>query len=627
MTITPSRRIRIAAAAIAAATALAGCTAGSTGGQQSAAKSSGVGYGSLPAQQGTPKDGGVVRVAESPGAAPNYIFPITPAAEGSVYNSYQFQGLMFRPLYESAVGTEPKLDTSRSIADAPTFSDGNKTVVIPLKDTYTWADGKKVTAADVVFFIQLLKAAVKESAANFGNYTPGYFPDSVKSAVATNPTTVTLKLTKAFNPQFFYLNQLTLITPLPSTAWNRASANGPALDASKPANAKKIYDYLAGQAKQVSSYASNPLWQNVDGPFRLTAFNPNTSALTMKPNPKYTGPQKAHVSELQQVPFTSEAAEFNQLRSGNLDVGAVPFSDLAQVPILKRAGYNVYGFPSFGFNYIPFNFKDTTGHFDAIIKQLYLRQALDHLQDENGVVKGVYRNAGSVAYGPVPAIPKNDYTPSNAASNPYPFDISAAKKLLTDHGWKVVPGGTTTCTSPGTGANQCGAGIPSGTPLSWSMYYTDQPATTAQQVTAIVSAAKQVGINITTQSKTFNYLIQNFSDVSAPSNRNKWAMMDFGGFSISNYPTTNQIFNTSGSYNFGGFSDPAVDKLITASVFGSDPNAVSKEAQQVTALLPAIFQPNPDLVFAWSNKLSGPPGSFASMTQYRLTPEYWYLSK
>lgn len=78
---------------------------------------------------------------------------------------------------------------------------------------------------------------------------------------------------------------------------------------------RRLYDFLAKPAGRLSTYATNPLWKVVDGPFTLTAFNPNTSGLTMKPNPKYTGPQKPHISELQQVPFTSESAEFNQLRS------------------------------------------------------------------------------------------------------------------------------------------------------------------------------------------------------------------------------------------------------------------------------------------------------------------------
>lgn len=623
----PHRRTTAAlAVALTAALGVAACSGSAKTSATTKVAADGAGYGTLPAKTGTPKEGGVVRVAQAPGTGPNYIFPITPAANGSVYNIYQLQNELFRPLYASPIGTQPKIDPKESLAAAPTFSDGNKTVTIKLKDSYTWSDGKKVTADDVVFFVDLLKAAVKESPANFGNYTPGYFPDSVASIRATDPTTVTIGLTKPFNPQFFYLNQLTFITPLPSTAWNRAAPGGPALDYSVPANAKKIYDYLSKQAADLKSYATNPLWKTIDGPWSLNAYNANTAALSLKANPKYTGPQKPHLAQVDQVAFTSEAAEFDQLRSGNLEVGAVPFTSLAQVPILERT-YHVYGYPDFGFSYTLFNFKDTTGHFDKIIAQPYVRQALAHLQDQQALIKGVYRNAAAASYGPVPAAPKNDFTPSNATTNPYPFSIATAKKLLTDNGWTVKPGGTTTCTKPGTATGSCGAGIPAGTPLSWNLYYSNSPAATGQGVTAFVSAAKQVGITISTSSKTFNYLIQNFSDVSAPSSINKWAMMKFGGFSVSNYPTTNQIFNTTGSYNFGGYSDKKADQLIQDSVFGSDPQAVNKEAAYITSSLPAIFQPNEDSVIAWSTKLSGPSDSFANLTQYRLSPEYWYFTK
>ena len=68
-------------------------------------------------------------------------------------------------------------------------------------------------------------------------------------------------------------------------------------------------------------------------------------------------------------------------------MGYVDFSDLAQVPTLKKDGYNVWGYPEFGFEYIVYNFKDKTGDFDKIIGQLYIRQALAHLQDEPALLK------------------------------------------------------------------------------------------------------------------------------------------------------------------------------------------------------------------------------------------------
>ena len=94
-----------------------------------------------------------------------------------------------------------------------------------------------------------------------------------------------------------------------------------------------------------------------------------------------------------------------------------------------------------------YNFKDPTGDFDHIISQIYVRQVLAHLQDEPAEIKsrGLYDGAAGQAYGPVPAIPVSPFPPPNALSNPYPFSIAEAAKQLTNHGWKVVPNGTTTC--------------------------------------------------------------------------------------------------------------------------------------------------------------------------------------
>jgi peptide/nickel transport system substrate-binding protein len=189
-----------------------------------------------------------------------------------------------------------------------------------------------------------------------------------------------------------------------------------------------------------------------------------------------------------------------------------------------------------------------------------------------------------------------------------------------------VPGGTTTCTDPGTGANQCGAGIPKGANLNFTCYYSSDPASIGEQVSSWASNARQAGININPVSKTFNFIIQNYDDPVLPADNNKWAVEDYGGFTLGDYPTTDTIFNTGGDDNEGGWSDPKADRLITASKFSPNPNAVKSEASYITQQLPAIFQPNPDLISAWKG-VSGPPDSFANLSQYGFNPQYWWVTK
>jgi peptide/nickel transport system substrate-binding protein len=618
--------MKLAVLAAVGATAIAACGGGSAGGGGSAtANGSKIpgGLGSIPAPSGKPH-ATTITWAMSPGAVPNWIMPIDSSGSNSVYNAFTFQDEMWRPLYWTVNGVVPELVPSMSVAKPAVWSNSGKTATITINSNMKWSDGKPVTAQDVLFTIDVIKAAVKESPANWAVFTPGFFPDNLVSATTKGTSTLVLNLKSTVNPTWFEENILSGVNPMPSHVWAKASASGKILDFTNPANAKKIYDFLAAQNKSVSTYASNPMWQTVDGPYKLTAFNQTTGAFTMKPNTSYGGPHVTPMSTFQGVPFTSDAAEFNAVKAGSIDVGFIPQEDVKQIPQVKSSGYNVFGMPDFGMEFAAYNFKDKTGHFDAISKQLYFRQAMAHLEDQDGYVKAFFGGAGGAAYGPIPAYPKSPFLPSNAATAPYPFSPSTAVSLLKAHGWKVSAGGTDTCAKPGSGAGQCGAGIPAGTPLSFNLIYNSGTSIITEQVTDLASKAKQAGIHIKLQSSNFNFMISNYIDPAFPQNENKWAMLDFGGETDSTYPTTYQLFNTGGGGQVGDYSDPTADKLIQASISSTDAAAVKQEAQYLTAQQPVLFQPNPDIIWAWKKGLSGATNGWANLTQYYATPEYWY---
>jgi len=585
-------------------------------------------YGCLPPESGTPASGGIVTIAENPGAGPNYIFPITPASNLSVYDVEQFQQYMWPELWWSPSGDEATIDYALSMGRPPVFSDANKTVTIKINPGWKWSDGTPVTSEDLAFDFWLTLAAVTISPANDGDFTPGLYPDG--TTVSTpNPSTLVVHFTRTYNANFDQLEQLGALEALPAQAWSKTSATGKIIPFDNIANAKAIYTYLNAQSKDLSTYGTNPLWQVVDGPFKISSFTPATDANTLVANPAYSGPGKPHIAGIDEVAFTSTSSELDQLMTRNLDVGYLLASDLPQVKALESKGYSVWGYPDLGFQYIAYNFKDPTGDFGKIISQLYVRQAIAHLQDEPALIKsrGVFDGAAGLAYGPAPAVPTTPFTPSNALSNPYPYSIVEAAKLLSSHGWKVVTGGTTTCQRPGTAADECGAGIPKGTPMTWDLIYSNSPAVIGTQDEVLASAAKQVGISIKLISKTFNYITSELSDVSNPTHDKLWAMEDFGGFTDDLYPTTDELFNTTGSFNQGGFSDPAINTAIHNSEYSLSSDAVKTELGLVTAAQPGLFQPNPDLVYAYKDTLSGPPSSFESASDYQYEPNYWYFKK
>ena len=589
-------------------------------------------YGKLP-PAGTATHGGTITYGQLNGNTPNYIFPVVPSGNASTIN-YAWQQAMYLPLYNNfPLGGSPGVDFGISLANKPTFSDGDKTVTITMKPGYKWSDGKPVNAQDLLFGIAMVKAAVAESAANWGSFTPGYFPDSLASVSATGPYTVVMHLKHAFNPGFFLNNQLAAnLYPLPSQDWNVTSPTGPHLDWTVPANAKKIYAYLGKAGGQVGNFASNPLWKIADGPFSLTSFSPVTASWTMKANTEFGGTPKPYISNLEGVTYTGITPMINAMRTGSLDVGTLDFSQLADVSSLKSQGYTVFGYPDFGWAGVIWNFKNTVHHFDKIISQLYFRQVMAMLVDEPAIIAGIYHGAAGLAYGPVPSVPKTPYVPANAVNPSYPYNPAKAVSILKAHGWHVVPNGQTTCADAGTGANQCGAGIPEGTPISFPWATETEAAGPYVPLTdeAVTSEAKQAaGISIQLSQKTFNFIASNYNDAdpSVAKYTNDWAVENFSGYTDSPYPTQNSIFNTGGSFNSGAYTDPKMDQLIHNSVFGSDPNAVTNEASFEGQQLPALFLPNYDILYAVSNRVGGDPQSYLGLTQLGLFPQYWWVNK
>jgi peptide/nickel transport system substrate-binding protein len=621
---------------VGAVLAVAACGSSGGGGSNKAVSSLGtIIYGTLP-PVGKPASGGVLSMGQLADSTPTYIFPIVPGANTST-GTVSFVNELYMPLYGGPTGAEPKINSALSAANPPIFSDGNKTVTIPIKPGLKWSDGAPVVANDLVFTLDLLSAAIKESPANWGQFAPGELPTNITSITTSGKYDVILHLKQAYNPGFFLQNQLQVtnnLTPLPSTAWNIAAPNGPHLDYTNPANAKKIYDFLNKAGGSVATFGSNPLWKVVDGPFKLKSFSATNSSYVLVPNPSYGGSPKPMFDELDTNTYTSFTAELNAVKGGTLDVATgIDPSQLPQAPALRAQGIYIYGGPAWGWFGGIINFKDTANHFDKVIGQPYVRAAIAHMVDQPGIIRGVYKNAAVPAYGPTPSAPASPYAPADATTPAYPYDPAEGVALLKSHGWKVVPNGTTTCVKPGTASNECGAGIPAGTPISftWANRPESQSSTGALESEALSSVAKQAaGINITLTSKTFNFLTSNYNDQNpaAAKYTNDWGVNNFGGLFMDYYPTMDQVFNKGGGFNTGAFEDPHLDGLIHNSKFGSNPDAVKTEASYTAKAVPVFFMPDYDYLLAVNTKkVAGPADGWTVLTQQQWYPQYWYQVK
>ena len=308
-----------AAGVAAAALLVAACSSSASGSQGSA---------------GAVQKGGTATFALPPGAVPNWIFPFIDSAHSSIDNRNQFEYLMFRPLYFFGDNGQPVPNSSLSLASPPAFSNGNKTVTITMKN-YKWSNGEPVSAAGVAFWLNMMAAEKTQ----WAYYVPGGLPDNLSSWKVTSPTQIVLQLKTAYSPSWFTDNELSQITPLPM-AWDMTSATAKGNCATTVSSCAAVWQYLYSQSKQVGTYGKSALWKIVDGPWRLTSYQ-TTGQSVFTPNPSYSGPVKPHLSQFIETPFTTEDAELNVLRSGNISVGYLPTTDLDQRSVIQRSGYNL----------------------------------------------------------------------------------------------------------------------------------------------------------------------------------------------------------------------------------------------------------------------------------------------
>jgi peptide/nickel transport system substrate-binding protein len=593
--------------------------------------------GSAPAA-GRRVSGGTAYFAEQPLTPPTYIFPLVSGQYFTTTNTSDFQTLLYLPLYWYGDRGNPAVDYRLSIGNPPVYSDGNRVVTISLKH-YVWSDGETVSARDVGFWINLLKA----NKSHWANYVPGGFPDNVVSWTALSPTTVQLRLNRSYNPFWFTYNELSQITPLP-IAWDRTSltAKAPAPTAANlpdttTAGATAVFNFLNGQATAVAGYASSPVWGVVDGPWRLTSLTSDGTA-TFVPNRRYSGPDKPRLAKFVELPFTSAAAEFSLLKAGQatggpgtsgqqLSVGYVPDNDLPQQSGLRAQGYQLVKDYPFGFDYFEPNFNNPK--VGPILRQLYFRQAFQHLVDQTGWIHAYYGGLGVPTYSPVPASPANPYSDANAKVNPYPFSVPAAKALLTAHGWKVVPNGTSTCARPGSAADECGAGVKAGQPLSFTLMYPSGLPYTDNSMVDLQSVAKQVGIEIALDQVTQTTIEQTIEPCASSSPACSWELGQYGTawlFEPDHYPSGDEIFHTGALGNVNNYSDPAIDKLITATTTtpAADAQAaLDAYADQVRLQLPDFWQPSPGTLDTVQGNLHG----FTPNAYGFINPEEWYFTK
>ncbi len=545
------RSVALAALALAGA-AGSGASAGASASVRTAREAAAASHSS---------GGGIASYALPIGEDFSWIFPIENTANYEDWDS-NVEGGMWRPLYFAGNGSRTGIDGQLSIANPPVYSNNDTTVTVTMKPGFTWSDGTKVTSADVRFFFELLAAGKTKD----GAYIPGELPDDVKSISYPGPYTFVLHLKRSYSPLWFTGNQLTWIYPLPAQAWDKTCATCKVGNAAAtPAGAKSVFSFLYSQSEDLRTYASNPLWKTVDGPWVVSSYDPTTYAASFRRNSRYTGPGKPRLAGYQIYSFASDTAELDALRSGTITFGFLPFSDVSQTSYFSSHGFTVKPWQVFYNEVVELGYTNKT--YGPLVRQLYIRQALQHLVDEQLYLSRTLHGFGLADYGVAPDYPGSSYVSKQLRSDPYPYSTLAAAKLLSAHGWASGPGGIDVCRRPGTNGDECGAGIAKGKQLAFSFMYSTGTPSFAAQVEAYQTVARSVGIGITLNGQTEStmFSIGGVCPASPPCNWGLLAyssfMWDFGQYEL--LPVGGNEFGQ-GNFWAGGYSSAEAQHLINA---------------------------------------------------------------
>ena len=568
-----------------------------------------------------------LRMGEYPGETPNYIFPFTPCAHYDVANIQAFQELMYRPLYWFGLGASTTLQPALSLASPPVFAvvAGSGQVTITLKP-WKFANGAAVDAASVEFFLNMWKA---ESAAFCGSSSGLGIPAQVVNVTgAPSGNRVTLQFAKSVNTtnpawtRWILDDYLAQITPL-SPTWDTAhGCAAPGFNSSTTlAACAADWTALDAEATNYATYGvPGGLWSSgVDGPYTLSSYAAGTA--TLVPNHFYSGPQKATLS-VTEVPYISMASEFGDLQASKLQIGYVDPTVLPgpapapgkvgpNLPVLN-AQFKLETDAVWEYNSVVYNY----GSGDAmapVLSQPYVRQALvtavDYPSLESHVLKGyAFSNCSSN-----PPLVSSQL--SGAVSCAYPYSVAKAKALLIGHGWTPVAG-VMQCTHPGTGAGQCGAGIPNGERLQLSLTFNSGVPSVQAVIHYLATALTTIGVKLTfAASAPFDTMYQQCGGSTF-----ELCWWDGGQlYSRGVYPTGDQNYASGGAANLGAYSNAALDASIRTTHTGP----LTGYAKAVATTVPGLFMPDQVLTLEVSKQITYTTPAAAALSPYEnFQPEY-----
>lgn len=459
--------------------------------------------------------------------------------------------LMFRPLIW--IGTDLKIDWKQSIAQKITVSPDRRQFTIRLKP-WLWSDGKPVTAEDTLACLRMIQGF----GARYANDGMGGMPDIIDKAVALNERTLQITLKRPVNPIWFELNGLSQLIPVPTWRWKKYSID----------TLFKLQD----KAGMVSV---------VDGPYKLARFTPGRSIDFVR-NPQYSGAQP-HFQQLRFKMYTSDSSAFWALKSGVIQAGMIPHYLYAARWMVKNLNTCVSN-GGYGFNYVTLNFTNPKV---AFLRDVKVRQALALAVNQTQIIKTAFHGLGVPSFNPVPTNPDTYLSPemkvlvANPASA---YNPTKAKQLLAAAGWLPGPDGVR---------------VRHGQKLMFTMLVPDVSQTLVTVSELLEADWRGIGVDMRIRILPFNLELAKLHP------HGKWeASMLVWSYNPDYYPSGDGLFNASGGSNYGDYSNPKMDQLISDSAQENGIKALYAYENYAYEQVPVIFLPYPEYMVKYARNVT-----------------------
>lgn len=411
-------------------------------------------------------------------------------------------------IFNSLLKYDKNLDIEGELAERWELSADQRTITFTLKPNLKWSNGKPLTSQDVLFTWQAVTDPKTASP-----YTSDYA--LVKQAEAPDARTFRVTYDQAYAPA---LDSWAGLLILPK-------------------------HLLEGQDLHTTAFARKPVGSHY---YQLADWKHGENiTLTRNPN-SALGP--ARIEKLITRIIPDNSAQFLELMADNIDsMGLDPIKYSRIIPARPelQKKLNLYKELGNSYTYLGFNLKHKP--FDDV----RVRKAINHAIDKQEIIDGVYLGLGINIASP--------YKPGTRWSNPelepYPYDPAKARRLLREAGFTDTDGD--------------GIVERDGKPFTFEIITNNGNKEREKTAIFIQRRLKAIGIDVSIRTIEWASFISRFIKTG-----------DFDvvilGWGLGLDPDQFNIWHSSqqapGQFNFIGYNNPAVDKLLEQGRMELDPD-------------------------------------------------------